>query len=52
MQDTFYLEGDSRSLFHSHLPALTARETGRDQVGAFYGGMPFATDDRSVTISK
>jgi hypothetical protein len=45
VQDTFYLAGDERDLFHSHLPALTARETGLDQVGAFYGGMPFVTED-------
>jgi len=45
VQDTFYLDGRERQLFHSHLPALTARETGLEQVGAFYGGMPFATED-------
>jgi len=45
VQDTFYLAGDSRELFHSHLPALTARETGCWQVGAWYGGMPLPTED-------
>ena len=45
VQDTFYLEGEGGDLFYSHLPALTARETGLDQVGAFYGGMPFVTED-------
>ncbi len=45
VQDTFYLDGDQRDLFYSHLPALTARETGLDQEGAFYGGMPFATEE-------
>jgi hypothetical protein len=45
VQDTFYLDGDDRGLFHSHLPALTARETGVSQVGAWYGGMPHPTED-------
>jgi len=45
VQDTFFLEGDSKTLVHSHLLALTARETGQTQVGAFYGGMPFVTED-------
>ena len=45
VQDTFYLSGDKEGLFHSHLPALTARETGWDQVGAFYGGMVFPIED-------
>jgi len=45
VQDTFYLAGDDRELFHSHLPALTALETGWQQVGAWYGGMPLATED-------
>jgi hypothetical protein len=44
VQDTFYLEADDRALFHSHLPALTAAVTRHPQVGAFYGGMPFATE--------
>jgi len=43
VQDTFALSGQEQDLFSSHLPALTARETGWDQVGAFYGGMPLAT---------
>ena len=45
MQDTFYLRGESTDLYHSHLPALTARETGWEQVGAFYGGMPYPTEE-------
>ena len=45
VQDTFFLESESSTLKHSHLPALTARETGWPQVGAFYGGMPFVTEE-------
>ncbi len=44
VQDTFYLTGERNDLMRSHLPALTARETGWEQVGAFYGGMPLATE--------
>jgi len=44
VQDTFGLAAGPPELRQSHLPALTARESGWAQVGAFYGGMPVATE--------
>ncbi len=43
LQNTFHAPPASAKLFHSHLLALTSRETGVRQVGAWYGILPVLT---------
>lgn len=44
VQDPFFTPGAPRGLQRGHITSLTSWKTGLPQVGAYYGGHPFATD--------